>query len=229
MSLTGSSDSAPNAKQIVFLFMAATVVAVVVFLCGVLVGRGVPLNGRATVAATAAPGYEEVPTSALGLPRSEPSAGAAVSEDLSYGRILAGETADLVVGPLPGTAPPSVVVLPEKDSAADEFKATAAVLAAEVDLGADPPADILAADAESVPPSEGYYVQVVALHETHAVSGVVDRLLDKGLPAVVVNPDADAPISLYRVRVGPYESRAEAGRVRQRIETEDKFAPFVTR
>ncbi len=31
-----------NGKQLVFLFMAATVVAVVVFLCGVMVGRGVP-------------------------------------------------------------------------------------------------------------------------------------------------------------------------------------------
>ena len=31
-----------NGKQLVFLFMAATVVAVVIFLCGVMVGRGVP-------------------------------------------------------------------------------------------------------------------------------------------------------------------------------------------
>ncbi len=30
-----------NGKQLVFLFMAATVVSVVIFLCGVLVGRGV--------------------------------------------------------------------------------------------------------------------------------------------------------------------------------------------
>ena len=30
-----------NGKQLVFLFMAVTVVSVVIFLCGVLVGRGV--------------------------------------------------------------------------------------------------------------------------------------------------------------------------------------------
>ena len=30
-----------NGKQLVFLFMASTVVAVVIFLCGVMVGRGV--------------------------------------------------------------------------------------------------------------------------------------------------------------------------------------------
>ena len=30
-----------NGKQLVFLFMAATVISVVIFLCGVMVGRGV--------------------------------------------------------------------------------------------------------------------------------------------------------------------------------------------
>ena len=35
-----------NGKQLVFLFMAATVVAVVIFLCGVMVGRGVARRAR---------------------------------------------------------------------------------------------------------------------------------------------------------------------------------------
>ena len=38
-----------NGKQVVFLFMAATVVSVVIFLCGVLVGRGVRVD-RPTLA-----------------------------------------------------------------------------------------------------------------------------------------------------------------------------------
>ena len=41
-----------NGKQLVFLFMAATVVSVVIFLCGVLVGRGV--RAERTVAQSAA-------------------------------------------------------------------------------------------------------------------------------------------------------------------------------
>ena len=47
MVLHGLNEAAPSAKQIVFLFMASTVVAVVVFLCGVLVGRGVPARPAA--------------------------------------------------------------------------------------------------------------------------------------------------------------------------------------
>ena len=38
-----------SGKQLVFLFMATTVVSIVIFLCGVLVGRGVQ-NARGTVA-----------------------------------------------------------------------------------------------------------------------------------------------------------------------------------
>ena len=36
----GPSEAAPSAKQLVFLAIMATVVAVIVFLCGVVVGRG---------------------------------------------------------------------------------------------------------------------------------------------------------------------------------------------
>ena len=44
-----------NGKQLVFLFMAVTVVSVVIFLCGVLVGRGVRAERAATEVAVAGP------------------------------------------------------------------------------------------------------------------------------------------------------------------------------
>jgi hypothetical protein len=42
MSDEGFHEIQLNGKQLVFLFMAATVVSVVIFLLGVMVGRGVP-------------------------------------------------------------------------------------------------------------------------------------------------------------------------------------------
>mgnify|MGYP001358707058 CR=1 FL=1 len=72
MVISPRSDPAPSAKQLVFLAIMATVVAVIVFLCGVLVGRGVPARGTAmgTVSdvlpwgsAQVAIGVPEVPTS----------------------------------------------------------------------------------------------------------------------------------------------------------------------
>jgi cell division septation protein DedD len=64
-----------NGKQLVFFFMAATVVLVVVFLCGVLVGRGVRTERGGTVAenAGAVPNLE--PTAAPAV-RDTPPAGA---------------------------------------------------------------------------------------------------------------------------------------------------------
>ena len=49
-----------NGKQLVFLFMAATVVSVVIFLCGVLVGRGVKAE-RSVPAPTETSGLETEP------------------------------------------------------------------------------------------------------------------------------------------------------------------------
>jgi hypothetical protein len=46
MSDDGFHEIQLNGKQLVFLFMAATVVAVVIFLCGVMVGRGVLAGPR---------------------------------------------------------------------------------------------------------------------------------------------------------------------------------------
>ena len=47
-----------NGKQLVFLFMAATVVSVVIFLCGVLVGRGVAAERGVTDVASMSPPAE---------------------------------------------------------------------------------------------------------------------------------------------------------------------------
>src|SRR4051812_13422836 len=57
-----------NGKQLVFLFMAATVVSVVIFLCGVLVGRGVRVERAATVADSSSASIEPAPPSSAAAP-----------------------------------------------------------------------------------------------------------------------------------------------------------------
>src|SRR6185295_5522219 len=77
-----------NGKQLVFLFMAATVASVVIFLCGVLVGRGVrPDRPAATDAASTAIVPDAVsaparhPAAAPAQPPAEPPAPA---DELTY-------------------------------------------------------------------------------------------------------------------------------------------------
>jgi DedD protein len=84
-----------NGKQIVFLFMATAVVAVVIFLSGVMVGRGVRAEkgalGEADTLTSppAAPpaargGTEPQPTGAVSTSTLPPAQGQAASDDLSY-------------------------------------------------------------------------------------------------------------------------------------------------
>src|SRR3954468_24448490 len=79
-----------NGKQLVFLFMAATVVSVVIFLCGVLVGRGVRAERTAVVdpspAATVADTAPQPPlaTPPAGSDPTKAAAPAPSGEDLSY-------------------------------------------------------------------------------------------------------------------------------------------------
>jgi hypothetical protein len=110
-----------NGKQLVFMFMAVTVVAVVIFLCGVMVGRGVRAP-RATEQTDAITESISDPTAALQAPApasDPPSTGASASsqEKLTYADRL-------------GTVTPPSETLKEPvatDKVAPEVKAVSAV------------------------------------------------------------------------------------------------------
>ena len=50
-----------------------------------------------------------------------------------------------------------------------------------------------------------------------------------GFPAYVVGPRLDAPVAVYRVRVGSYQDRQEAEQIRLRLKLEEQFNPWITR
>ena len=79
-----------NGKQLVFLFMAATVVSVVIFLCGVLVGRGVRAEQAVADAALVDVPMAEQTTgsSALSGPDPRTAAPPTTVGDLSYAERL---------------------------------------------------------------------------------------------------------------------------------------------
>ena len=86
-----------NGKQLVFLFMAATVVSVVIFLCGVLVGRGVRAERAApapdATTATIEPAPQAVPATTTPA-AADPTAAAPppTVDDLSYFNRLGKQT-----------------------------------------------------------------------------------------------------------------------------------------
>jgi cell division protein FtsN len=214
MSEEGFREFQLNGKQLVFMFMAVTASAVVIFLCGVMVGRGVraPAVGnqmQATATAPAdptAPVDATAPTAATTLPNGAPPSS---QETLTYPDRL--EDA---------TPPPETLEEPASDNTASSVAPSTPAPTA----GKAPSADL----ASSEPSGTGYVVQVAAVRERAEAEGIARRLASKGYHSFITTPGAGAP-RVFRVRVGKYSDRREADAVANRLQKEEQFKPWVTR
>jgi len=152
-----------NGKQLVFLFMAATVVSVVIFLWGVLVGRGVRAErGAVADAAPASIGAETLPQQPAAAPPptpagSDPTAAAPppAVDDLSYLNRLEKTNAPAEqLKPAPPVPPPAPV--------------------------AKEPAPAPLTDAAAAEPSgQGFAVQIAALNVRTEADAIAKRLSSK--------------------------------------------------
>jgi cell division septation protein DedD len=70
-------------------------------------------------------------------------------------------------------------------------------------------------------------LQVAALRGGAEARELAASLATKGYPAFVVHPVPEAPVAIYWVRVGPYADRASADQMGSRLETEERFKPWV--
>src|SRR5688572_14523253 len=164
MSDEGFHEIQLNGKQLVFLFMAATVVSVVIFLCGVMVGRGVRVQQGGTLAANAFDGVSD-PTAPAESPApaaAPTTTGAPVTsqETLTYTQRL--EEADppvetLMEAPSPTVAPARVVAAPVREPEPEP--------AVDEPLPRPAPTSGAAAPVAGEPAGPGFVVQVAAVRE----------------------------------------------------------------
>ena len=220
------NEFAPTPKQAVFLFMSCAVVAVVVFLCGVLVGQGLPLSSvlsdqsSPTRDAAGLSPYDGRP--AIDLRSPNPSAAALAGDDLSYGERL--EEVGLSEGLDRQELDEADINPPEE---AESF--TTDLLESGSELESRSEVLGLESVASEVSDSGRYTVQVAALRDREAAERVRKQLVDKGYPAFVAEPSAELPVQFFRVRVGQYVERSEAESVKNRLEYEEEFKPWITR
>ena len=238
-----------NGKQLVFLFMAATVVSVVIFLCGVLVGRGVRAERASAVDTAAANAVAEpIPQQ----PAPPPTAPAAESDPTKAPQAPAPPAEEL--GPF-GTVeklPPE-----QKTAASANSPATAKVLAPAAEKPAEKsvekPAQKLAPKpaeriaerplatigattspahdarpAAAEPNGQGFAVQIAALNIRSEAEAIAKKLTSKGYTAYVLTPASGTP-SVFRVRVGKFPTRREAESIAAKLQKEEQFKPWVTR
>jgi DedD protein len=241
-----------NGKQLVFLFMAATVVSVVIFLCGVLVGRGVRAERSASVDATLIPSLENAPQPQAAeppptAPGSDPTKAAppAPADDLTYfNRLEKPNTApeklkSATEKPAPAPAPALVAEpppAPKPAAPAPKPAAPAPKPAPPVEAKATPappPAPPAAPPkatsvSNSEPSGSGFVVQIAALRLRNDAEAIAKQLSAKGYAAYVVPPPAGTP-PVFRVRVGKFPTRREAETVANKLQKEEQFKPFITR
>jgi cell division septation protein DedD len=226
-----------NGKQLVFLFMAATVVSVVIFLCGVLVGRGArsdraPAEDVAAADIAADPGATP-PPQAAGPPST--AVPPAPPEELTYAERLQRVTPPVETlktpppkapEPPPVAAEPAARPSPAPLPTARPNPATAAAAGNAQDR-TPPPA--MTAISASDPTGPGFAVQVAALDDRQSADALAKQLIAKGYPAFVMDPVKGTPLTKYRVRVGKYKNRKDADAVSARLEKVEQFAPWIAR
>jgi len=190
-----------SGKQLVFLFMSTTVVLVVTFLLGVVVGRRVPPD--MLVAEATGTAFEGLPPETVaagtepGQPSAEPPPPVPDEPDqFSYHERLQGGGAEETVQP-PPAAPPAAAV-PEPEPA--------------------PPA------------GQGAWVAQIGAYKDRATADrIASSLKRSNFPAFVLAPTPGSPTATFRVRVGPYRERREAEAIAGRLKQELQFDSFVTR
>jgi cell division septation protein DedD len=209
-----------NGKQLVFMFMAATVVAVVIFLSGVLVGRGVRLPEADVLALGASPVADSTaPLDAApsGTSLTTDPAPAPVPDSLTYDQLEAAVAPDEPLKPAETRqAEPKPAAAPAANDKAAASKTTAARETKE-------------SRSFTEPPGNGWVAQVQTFGSVSDAEALAGRLKSKGYRTFVALNESGPPSARYRVRIGKYPTRGEAVAVGQKLQREERFEPWVTR
>jgi cell division septation protein DedD len=227
-----------NGKQLIFLFMAVTVVLVVTFLFGVLTGRDLRQSAAATeiVSGEVAPNSGAAPRADRGAPPAPAGNGASqapaapATEELSYAERLLRDTPaeeNLKSSTASGTASTAAPVVQEpvaeKAPAPPKDKAPAPVVPAPQPVQSTSVPAPAATAQPSDPTGPGYAVQVAAYRNRRDADTLAKQLTAKGYPAFVMDPVKGTSTSLFRVRVGKYKTLKDAEAVEARLQSAEQL------
>lgn len=235
-----------NGKQLVFMFMAVTVVSVVIFLCGVLVGRGVRAERMQAAQASEPSAVDQLrnsidpgkpptvqqnedptkappPAPAEGGGSAQESAGVVAATAGATAVAAAARAADRAAAATAKPAPRATVDTTSVVSRDQPRQNAAAQVGTPLLASAGP------AGTSGLPVAdetrEGWVVQVAAVSTRAEADAIVKRLGAKGYASFV---QAHGP-AMFRVRVGGYEARRDADAVAAKLREEEHVSPWVTR
>ena len=205
-----------TSKQLVFVFMSTVLVAVVVFLLGVWVGRGIDTGSMAAtedvVSGRPLASAPVDPTGSGGAPPASGEQKQALTypETLGGGGGTAAATPSQSQPPTP-SEPPPVSNPPEPSSQAKETPTPPSAPPQPQREKPQPPA----------PAAERWVVQVGAFSARSGAEKIAAEFKAKGYPVTVTAGPT------FRVWIGPYPKKAAAEQVASRVRQEGKDASVI--
>ena len=202
-----------SARHMVLLFLAGVAVCGVFFSLGFLVG----FNERFTRSTPA--------TERVGAPSVVPPAVNPPEENVSV------TVKDAAAGHPPVNAPPDATspaggapASPEESKPAATGEPFPAPVPSSTKSEVGRP---LASAATPAEVGEGITLQVAAMRTKQDAEALVNVLKERGFPVFVVTPEyADTNDNLFRVQVGPFNTREEAEKARGKL-VQEGFKPFI--
>jgi cell division septation protein DedD len=183
-----------SSGQLVAVFLGVLVVGVIVFILGVSVGKK---QGRlAAAAGISAPAKTEtlVEKKPVALPESKVAPKTEPGSKTTAGPQPEPKTAAPPAGKTGGPTPPAEASAKPADSKPVESPAP-------------------------VPPAKAgtYFVQVGAVDDKAAATAFARRIEKDGFPALVLDPLGTDKKTIFRVRIGPYETKEAAEDARTKV------------
>ena len=220
-----------SSKQLIVYFVFLVIALSAAFLAGVMVGRNVDSSPEPTVRDIA----DSIPEEVVASP---------TPDALTYGSTLSGDKIE-GLATAPGSTPtpaPRVAQVPPPTAAAalptppSRSTPVAAAPVTPVRPTATPrptPKATPKATPRTTPPPRKaaatpvprLTIQVGAFKDRAAAEAIVKRLKGKGYSAYLV------PVTegLFNVRVGSFTDREDAERIVAKLETQEKFKPFIVK
>ena len=226
-----------DGRQIFYLFFGGAIIATMVFVLGVMVGRRI--EARAVIDAGGGPALASDPLAAF-------DAVAAGDTELAFPAVLRGDTADLgaVDRALEGSAPEALAAPPPGESETESEGETAS---ADGDLAASPAAvessagegdtggpgkSAVAAQPDAAAPRPAaisYTLQVGSFQSRAEAETLRGKLVAGGHAAVVAEVDLEDKGVWFRVRVGDFGAHDAALAAKKDFESAEHIIAYVTR
>ena len=212
-----------SSKSLIVYFVFLVIALTAAFLAGVMVGRNVDSSPEPLVRDI----QDGLPEERVGSPSPDVlTYGSALQSDKVEGLATPSESPTSSVKPTPRTPPPTpAATAPAVSRVSPREKASPSPTPVTRKPTPKPTVKAPPAGKGKPAPISRLTIQVGAFKDRGAAESIVKRLKAKGYSAYLV------PVSegLFNVRVGSFTEREDAERILSKLETQEKFKPFIVK